>query len=399
MHWGASWSRVEDAIRSRQANPVGLSCMLTPYYEPAYEAARLARKVIPRAHVLLGGQHSAVAHPHALTESPFDALVLDEVEATIVRLADRLASGHHLAEVPDVAFRCGARPCDCPKSVGQVQLTPRARWLDDLDAIPRPAVDLLDLAAYDHIATLTTSSGCQFSSSFCTVQAIVGKAFRALSPDDVADEIAAYVQRHGIRHFFIEDDDFTFHISRVRHICSEIRRKELDVELHLPNGMTVVKLTDGLADSMADAGFTRLFLGIESTDVARMRAMREGFTSLPKVRDGASLFGNRGVNVGASLIVGLSDHPPELCRFTGDVIGAAVSLYVGRPYGAEPRSRTSGNGCAIALHDEPGSSNRRGGKAPRRSSAGKTSGPGRPNARPAGASLRRRREKRCRGSR
>lgn len=43
--------------------------MFTPYYESAYDAARLVRQVVPDALVLLGGQHPTVAHHHALQEA------------------------------------------------------------------------------------------------------------------------------------------------------------------------------------------------------------------------------------------------------------------------------------------------------------------------------------------
>jgi radical SAM superfamily enzyme YgiQ (UPF0313 family) len=328
VHWGATWSRIEEKLRGGDYDVVGVSCMFTPYYEPAYELARLARRVLPDARIILGGQHPTVAHHHAVTERAFDALVLGEAEANVATLVRTLHERGSLLGQPGVAFRCGAGFCDCEKPVDRIHLQPRTVFLEDLDSLPLPDVSLLEMSSYNGMATLITSRGCPFSCSFCTVHATVGKRFRARSPENVVDEVEHYVEHHGIRKFLIEDDNFTFDIPRVHEICRAIQARGLDVELHLPNGMTVVKLDRELVDDMAGAGFKSLFLGLETTDMARLRKIRKGFTSLAKVRDGAALFTERGVDVGASLIVGLlGQSVAELIKDSVNLMLAGVRFW------------------------------------------------------------------------
>ncbi|WP_175482957.1 B12-binding domain-containing radical SAM protein [Actinokineospora iranica] len=320
VHWGATWDRITDKLRAGAYDVVGVSCMFTPYYEPAYQLARLVKEILPEAKIVLGGQHPTVAHHHAMTETAFDALVLGEAEANVAPVFRALHEGESLLGQAGVAFRCNRGMCDCAEPADRVHLQPRANFLQDLDSLPRPDVGLLDMASYDATATLITSRGCPFSCSFCTVHATVGKQFRTRSSKNVVDEVEHYVEVHGIRRFFIEDDNFTFDIARVHEICRAIRDRGLDVELHLPNGMTVVKLSEELVSDMAGAGFRSLFLGLETTDMARLRKIRKGFTSLAKVRDGAALFTEKGVDVGASLIVGL------LGQSTAELIKDSVNL-------------------------------------------------------------------------
>lgn len=303
VHWGAGWERIEEVL-GRGYDVVGVSCMFTPYYEPAYELGRLAAKLLPGAKVILGGQHPTVAFQHAMQEEAFDALVLGEAETNVVEIVRALVAGKSLVGQPGLAFRCGTGLCECTTPV-PVHLQPRTEFFQDLDSLPLPAADLLDMARYDATATLITSRGCPFSCSFCTVHATVGKKFRARTPKNVVDEVEHYVRQHGIRRFCIEDDNFTFDIPRVHEICQAITARGLDVELHLPNGITVVKLDKPLVDDMVSAGFQSLFLGLETTDKERLRKIRKGFTSLEQVNYGAGLFSAAGVDVGASLIVGL----------------------------------------------------------------------------------------------
>jgi len=328
VHWGATWERIQDKLSEARYDVIGVSCMFTPYYEPAYQLARLAKKIQPWARVILGGQHPTVAHQHALTERAFDALVLGEAEGNIADVVGALARGDSLTGLAGLVFRCGTGLCDCAHPTGRVHLQPRNEFVQDLDGLPLPAVDLLDMGQYNWTATLITSRGCPFSCSFCTVHATVGKKFRARAPEIVADEVEHYVVKHGIRRFFIEDDNFTFDIPRVHQICRAISDRGLDVELHLPNGMTVVKLTDDLVTDMARAGFRSLFLGLETTDVVRLRKIRKGFTSLDKVNKGAALFTGQGIDAGASLIVGLlGQSRAELVRDSINLIVAGIRFW------------------------------------------------------------------------
>jgi radical SAM superfamily enzyme YgiQ (UPF0313 family) len=305
VHWGADWDAMSDAIRRASPDVIGISCMFTPYYETAYRAARLARELMPNAVILLGGSHPTVAYEHAIKETAFDAIILGEGERKFIQLLDCLESGAPVTAVPGVVARCGPGRCDCPAGSTEIHVNDRTEWIDDLDAIVPPATDMVDFADYGNSGTLITSRGCPFSCSFCTVHATVGKSYRSHSVSSVTDEIERYIRDHGVRRFRIEDDNFTMDRARVLALCREIQRRDLDIELDLPNGMTVVGLTEELADGMAAAGFRSLFLGLETTDPAHLRKIRKGFTSVDKVQDGISLFEARGVSARTTLIVGL----------------------------------------------------------------------------------------------
>ncbi|MGK5729446.1 B12-binding domain-containing radical SAM protein [Streptomyces sp. URMC 124] len=322
LHWGARRERTEEALRGCRPDVIGISCMFTPFYESAYELARLAKRIHPRAVVLLGGQHGTVSFPHALQVPEIDVVVLGEAEATVGPLVAGLAGERRLDRLPGIAFRCGEGFCGCTEP-GAPHIRPRAPFAADLDALAPPAADQLDFSRYDGTTTLITSRGCPFSCTFCTVHATVGKEFRARTPENVVDEIEHYVNRFGVHRFLIEDDNFTFDMERVRSICRIIRERRLQVKLRLPNGITVLKLSDDLVAEMVAAGFESLFFGLETTDAARLRRMRKGFTSLPKVAAGASLFRRHGLDVNGSLIVGLPGQ--SLADIAQDSVNCALA--------------------------------------------------------------------------
>src|ERR1043166_8733011 len=305
LHWGARRETIARVIREAAPDVIGVSCMFSPFYETAYEVARLGREIWRDALILMGGQHPTVAAEKTLREcDAVDVAVLGEAEETLPAMLDRIRFERGLNGQDGIAFRCDGRFCSCREPSVPFHIEPRRSW-GDVERLPSPATDVVAFAPYGNVVTLITSRGCPFSCTFCTVHAMVGHRFRARSQRQVVDEIAHYVSTYGITAFAIEDDNFTFSIPRVVEICEEITARGLQISLSLPNGMTVVKLTEPLAALMARAGFRDLFLGLESTDPARLKEIGKNFTSLNHVGDGHRWFVERDVEVAASLIVGL----------------------------------------------------------------------------------------------
>lgn len=328
LTWGSPPEAIELAMVDHRPDVVGISCMFSPFYETAYEAADLAKRVVPDAVVVMGGQHPTVAPLRVLQQcASVDILVLGEGEQTLPNLLRSLEQGEELTHLEGLAFRCGHGYCRCAvRTPNGVHINSRKTFAD-LSELAPPADDLVNARDYDGFVTLITSRGCPFSCSFCTVHAVVGKKFRHRTSKDVVDEIERYVAS-GVSRFAIEDDNFTFSMPRVIEICEEIIRRDLKVWLSLPNGMTVVKLDEGVADLMARAGFRSLFLGLESTDEDRLREIDKRFTSLALVRRGYRWLADRGVDVAASLIVGLPGQSiGEIARDIGRLLAMDIRFW------------------------------------------------------------------------
>lgn len=328
LHWGSRRETIAGVIRDVRPDVVGISCMFSPFYETAYEVAYLAREILPDGLILFGGQHPTVAPAKTLREcNAVDVAVLGEAEETLPALLARVALAQGLRGQEGVAFRCDGRFCNCAPGSVPFHIEPRKSWAD-IEQLPTPATDIVEFAPYGNVVTLITSRGCPFSCTFCTVHAMVGRRFRTRSPRQVVDEITHYVTAYGVTDFAIEDDNFTFSIPRVIEICEEIIARGLKIRLSLPNGMTVVRLTESLAALMARAGFRDLFLGLESTDPARLKEIEKGFTSLNRVGDGHRWFVERGVDVAASLIVGLPHQSAaEIARDVANLLQRGIRFW------------------------------------------------------------------------
>lgn len=319
VHWGASWERLERAVREFGPDLVGLSLMYSPFYETGFRAAELVRRLLPAVPIVAGGSHATVAYRHVLAHPAFDYVVLGEGEVVFAALLDSLERGEKKPHgLKGLAFR------DHPGDRGHgVYANEDREWIDDLDALGHPAVDLLDFGRYEGTTTIITSRGCPFSCSFCTVHPTAGTRHRARSPENVVAEMEWYINRFGINKFNIEDDNFTFDPGRAEAIMDLIIARKLEARIELPNGIAVIGMTERMAEKMIRAGVRDLFFGLESPSPDVLRKIGKPFTSLEKVKTALGWFERRGLPMGASLIMGLPDQ--DLPGIVADLVTLLLS--------------------------------------------------------------------------
>ena len=185
-------------------------------------AARVAERVkrqLPGVVTILGGAHVSAIPERTLAAFPsIDYGISGEGEVSLFALLERLERGAPVDDVPGLAFRRD----------GAVVANPRAPYIDDLDALPAPAWDLLpdfphrfqpSLFSYPQtpVATLITSRGCPFSCTFCD-RSTSGRKGRMHSVESVVALCRDLVAR-GARHVIFLDDLFTVRRQRVVDLC------------------------------------------------------------------------------------------------------------------------------------------------------------------------------------
>jgi len=249
----------------------------------------------PRGVVAVGGPHPSAAPDQTLADPNINLAASGEGEETYVELVDRVAAGADLAGIPGSAVRRD----------GQVQSGPERPFIADLDTLPFPAWDLVDLRAYftdvmpnqndithrREVTTIFTSRACPFGCIFC--HNLFGKKFRARSVGNVLDEMEALRDR-GVRELHLIDDCFNSDLDRARAIMRGIRERRLDLKLAFPNGLRGDRLPDDLLDLMVAAGVYKMNFGVESGSPRVQKLIRKGL-SLDAIKDGISRAAARGI--------------------------------------------------------------------------------------------------------
>jgi radical SAM superfamily enzyme YgiQ (UPF0313 family) len=265
---------IREYLKEKSPDLVGISSA-TPNFKGAVQMAKIAKEVTS-AKVVIGGVHASALPELTLKENPqFDIVVIGEGELTMLELCEALEKGGKLEDVAGLLFRKN----------GQFHRTPLRPLITDLDSLPFPARDLVDLNLYRpqvHLyrgrksATMITSRGCPAKCTFCATQVTMGNKFRTHSAKYVVNEIEHLVKNYGIEDIIIVDDTFTINKKRVKEICELIIEKGIKI-----GWFCFVRANDAsyeLFELMKRAGCFSMFFGVESGDETVLKNIKKGAT-------------------------------------------------------------------------------------------------------------------------
>ena len=137
--------------------------------------------------------------------------------------------------------------------------------IEDLDILPLPARDLVDLHRYtrkvfgEKATSITTSRGCPYKCAFCCKD-VFGHKVRYFSIERVVEEIKSIIKDYGIRNFIFYDDTFALNRNRVYALCEELRKLNI---IFRCNG-DARRNTERDFRILYDAGCREIAFGIES---------------------------------------------------------------------------------------------------------------------------------------
>ena len=158
----------------------------------------------------------------------------------------------------------------------------RAPEKPDVTRTPLPRFDLIDFNDY-HSMCLQFSRGCPFNCEFCDITKLFGRVPRTKSPEQMVKEFD-YLYRLGWRgDLFLVDDNFIGNKREALELLPVIAewQKEKDYPFSLFTEASVnLANTEPLMDAMIEAGFSWVFLGIETpTPKALIKTKKQQNTS------------------------------------------------------------------------------------------------------------------------
>ena len=95
---------VEHQIRAARPGLIGIAAMHALETDDVMALSRRVRAAAPDVPIVIGG-HTAAAYPQPFLVDPVDAIVRDDGERALPRIADVLQSGGSLRDVPGITFR------------------------------------------------------------------------------------------------------------------------------------------------------------------------------------------------------------------------------------------------------------------------------------------------------
>lgn len=265
---------------------------------------RFIKRLRPDLPVVLGGHHATFLDAQWLQRG-VDAVVRREGEQTLPEVIEALAAGHGLDGIAGLSFL----------REGTVVRTPDRPFLPDLDALPMPRWDLLDLSPYHqylrlpgHAACVETSRGCEQRCSFCQVGPMWRHTHRYKSPQRVVEELKV-LKGQGVSQAYFVDDNYGSIADADRQ--SRLYRAMRDADVRLSWGCFfrhdyAARCPEVVKDAVA-AGLRFVMIGYESTDggdLGRFRKDNGAFEGVESYRRTYRFLRELGVEVFGFLIIG-----------------------------------------------------------------------------------------------
>lgn len=292
-----SIAAASEAIVSRQPDIVGITAMAMPSVAPVAELARHVRNAIPSVRLVAGGHGGSMA-PRHLLNAGVDVVVIGEGETTFRRL---LLEGFDMP-IPGVARW----------SEGRLSIACPAALVDDLDALPPPARDLMP-SSPDGVHLIETSRGCPHACSFCETTRFYGRRWRFRSPETVAEEVRRLVEDFDAWIIEITDDNFAASPRRVLRICDELRKGPLPLFFMLSVRADDLYARPELIEALVSVRMVRVGIGVETLDPG-VAATTGKAIPLDAYRAVFENLRQSGALSLASFIVGLPGETPDARR-------------------------------------------------------------------------------------
>jgi anaerobic magnesium-protoporphyrin IX monomethyl ester cyclase len=226
-------------------------------------------------------------NPPAYFAAGAHAVIEGEGETSLLRVADAWARGEEdLRSIPGLVL---------PES----GTTGPHRPERDLDALPLPAWDLLEVESYRRAWggelswNIAASRGCPYSCNWCA-KPTFGRRYTVRSAENVVAEMAALKRDLAPAHLWFTDDILGLDPDWIDRFAAEVARQDARVPFTMQSRVNLV--TTRVAAGLARAGATEVWLGVESGSQRILDAMDKG-TRVDGARTATQLLRQHGIRV------------------------------------------------------------------------------------------------------
>ena len=214
--------------------------------------------------------HGSDASDHVTEylDAGFDSVLIGEVETTLVELA----LGRPRASIRGLAYR----------DSWSVQRNPPRELRTDLEMLPLPAWDLIDMDRYRQAwqqahgyfsLNMVSSRGCPYRCNWCA-KPIYGNNYHARPPWSVAAEMLLLKARFRADHIWFADDIFALSPKWTLAFANAVERQHAQLPFKMQSRCDL--MTRDTVEALRRAGCAEVWMGAESGSQRILDAMEKG---------------------------------------------------------------------------------------------------------------------------
>ncbi|HVY74971.1 MAG TPA: radical SAM protein [Puia sp.] len=242
--------------------------------------------------VIVSGSDATDHYREYLNEGA-DFILIGEAENTLVQLANALGEGiKDFSGIAGLAYKEDEKFFKTkPRSV-----------MTNLDALPWPAWDLIDLTPYRTTWTkhagyfslnMATTRGCPFKCNWCA-KPIYGNRYNARSPQQVVAELKWLKAQYHFDHIWFCDDIFGLKPGWLNEFAGLLEKENLKFRFKIQARADLL-LQENNVSALARAGCENIWMGAESGSQKILDAMDKGIR-VEQVKEATRLIRKHNMN-------------------------------------------------------------------------------------------------------
>ena len=296
---------------------------LTRMRDAAFDMIRLAKD--RGCTVILSSSDSTDRHEEYLAAGA-DFILLGEAEHSLLELVGAISRVEtDFTAIAGLAYRKN----------DTIQKTVARPVLKDLDSLPLPAWDLVNIEQYrsswlQHAGyfsiNMSTTRGCPFKCNWCA-KPIYGNRYNARSPQKVVEELIQLTARYGFDHVWFCDDIFGLKPGWVRTFADELERRQLTLRFKIQSRADLICTEKDVAD-LARAGCENAWMGAESGSQKILDAMDKG-TTVEQIAQATQLLKKYGIRPSFFIQFGYLGETAEDIELTIAMINKLLPFEIG----------------------------------------------------------------------
>jgi anaerobic magnesium-protoporphyrin IX monomethyl ester cyclase len=285
---------------------LAVSLVTGPMIRETAAIARAVKRLYPAKPIVLGGWHPSLLPDQTLAAEYVDIVVAGQGEDAMLEVVRHIEAGEAPRGVAGVGY----------KEDGRLRFNPR-RELRPIRELPPKAYHIADFDAYERIcgrrwAMYTSSLACPYNCSYCTNNAVYGRAWNALDPEQVGREMCDLARRYGLQLIWVVDDNFLVDRNRALAIAEEICDRGAQFEWSIQASTNLVtRLSVDEWKLLRRAGLTQVSQGADTGSERVMKLMNKTFQRLETIYEAADRLTQAGVRPSFNMIFGYPGETPE----------------------------------------------------------------------------------------
>ncbi|MDT7833055.1 radical SAM protein [Flavobacteriaceae bacterium S356] len=299
---------------------------LTNMREAAFEMIKIAKE---QGCFVICSSSDSTDHYEKYLHAGADVILQGEGELTLKEVITAVNGGVGLSEILGIVYR----------QEEEVIKNPKRPVIRDLDILPIPAWDLIDMDAYKKVwasgnneftLNIATTRGCPYKCNWCA-KPIYGNRYNSHSAEYITKQIQFLSETYGVNRFWMCDDIFGLKPKWVQSFNSELKKRKLSIRYYIQSRADLL-LKEDTIDALAESGLEEVWIGAESGSQKILDAMDKG-TTISQIYEATKLLKEKSVRIAFFIQFGYLDETKEdiyktigmIKELVPDNIGVSVS--------------------------------------------------------------------------